>query len=433
MTFRNLPLNPYEKTHDLPTGLSIMKEGVLRSGMESKITMPLHGPPGLPIKVASLSFPDINLGVNGKGLSDDAALASMYGEAVERISTGTAREIGENRWITGLAGRIMEGRWLAGYEKTQGIPDRALISRLFDHIPHTPQNIEAVLSSDISHHWVDAVSIVTDTKVRVPIKLVTRLAGSNGLAAGATIEEATIQAVFEVFERFAIWSLMEGCTQFPLIPEEYFGTEVRTLCEGMRTTGQFPTFRDFSGPAGVPVIGMVVESPREPENTISRRMISFGSSVNLDIAASRCITEYYQGWNFHISDARKRALPYREWSRTLNLYDSTIQTFTGDLRVLDAFAARSSTFHNVPLESTQRHLSVIRDICNRNGWDCLVVDMTREHIGVPVVRAIIPGISNIVNLQYNMRGIPDVASVFIKEFVRELTIYDNWQRYAETF
>jgi len=434
MILTDRALNPFDKTVSTQEGLQFMKSRLEATGIPHEISVPLHGPDGLPVKVCSLQFPTLGIGVNGKGLDDDAALASVYGEACERFTTGANRPHTGASYINQHSFSIMEGKRLAGYVKSESPLNPQIIDKICQHIPHTPELLEKFKALDMCTHWIDGYSIVTDSVVKVPSKVVAFLAGSNGLAAGTCLEEAVIQAAFEVFERYAYWELMRGKREIPIIPVESFGWQVKEMHARMKELGYLATFRDFSMGGKIPVIGIIVECIREPEGRVSRRMIVLGSSLNRDVAALRCITEYFQGWNCHIIDTRpRRVIPYTEWMRRPELFDSTLQTFTGDLRVLDTFQGTSEGYCYTGLNSTGDYINDISHICEGMGWDCILIDHTKPEIGVPVVRAIIPGISNIVNLQYNLVGHHSLTDHYMIDLVRDLTQLDRWVEFARTF
>jgi len=67
----------------------------------------------------------------------------------------------------------------------------------------TDKDIEDIKNSKMAGHWVDGFSIVREEKIKVPINFIAYIHGSNGMAAGNTIEEAVVQASCEIFERHA--------------------------------------------------------------------------------------------------------------------------------------------------------------------------------------------------------------------------------------
>ena len=139
----------------------------------------------------------------GKGVTPELAQASAYAELAERFSGGLFYPVFEEQVRFHLpaiydevATRFLDFAWLPGY--VQSHPDRVSnavrIEELLARETYlTDAQLAEIKGSRMAAHWVDGYSLLRNETVKVPINLVAYIHGSNGLAAGNTIEEAIIQ------------------------------------------------------------------------------------------------------------------------------------------------------------------------------------------------------------------------------------------------
>ncbi|MDL2279642.1 YcaO-like family protein [Desulfovibrio sp. OttesenSCG-928-G11] len=183
--------------------------------------------------------------------------------------------------------------------------------------------------------------------------------GSTGIAAGASLEQAKVAALLEIFERDA-----EATSLF--VKESCFGLEadpeddpiLAALLADYAARGINVHFQDLTGPAGVPVCKCFVMSPK---GAVAQ---GYGASLNWAGALLSALTEtpfpYPDGGP---SGPMLRALPLRK---------------TRDLP-------------NYSLGSHQADLALLEDLLTRNRRPPIYVDMTRQGLDFPVLRALVPG------------------------------------------
>ena len=84
--------------------------------------------------------------------------------------------------------------------------------------------------------------------------------GSNGMAAGNTLEEAFVQGLSEIFERYASEMILSGKAVPPRIPDEYLQPyNLWNLVEQIRENGKYDVaFYDCSLGKGYPVVGCII-------------------------------------------------------------------------------------------------------------------------------------------------------------------------------
>jgi hypothetical protein len=117
--------------------------------------------------------------------------------------------------------------------------------------------------------------------------------GSNGMAAGNSVHEATYQALCELMERWGAAQVFYGRMTPPDVPDAYLRRfeQEYALVRTLETSGKYQVIvKDFSGGTGIPVIGLMIRN----RNNNSYRL-NVGCDTSLQVALSRCLTEIMQG------------------------------------------------------------------------------------------------------------------------------------------
>lgn len=215
-----------------------------------------------------------------------------------------------------------------------------------------------------------------------------RIADSNGCAAGNTLEEAILQAFYELVERdaFAIW--WYNRLQMPAVDLASFDDEyLVTASEYYRTRERDLWMLDVTSDIEIPTY--VAVSRRTNSDTED---IIYGAGAHSEprIAALRAVCELNQclSWLPNSEDGNNRpkiddpiAL---HWWQTARLEDcawlapsALVRTAT-DYTVLD-------------FEDLKDDVEHCRTKVEAKGLEFLVLNQTRPDIGMPVVRVIVPG------------------------------------------
>ena len=308
---------------------------------------------------------------NGKGATPTEARVSAVMEGIERYSA----EIHDHRIITGT------------------YPEMAAKEEVLD-----PRSLNLPRGADPDRRlpWVEAWDIVADEGVLVPAHAVFHpLPGgcpplfrtnTNGLASGNTREEAVFHGLAEIVERDA-WSLVEVTKRpGPRITDPPGGLPAELL-KKFGDAGVEVTVRDITSDLGIPTCAAVADDAllRDPRLLT----IGMGTHTSARIAFLRALTEVAQSRLTQIHGAREdtttadlRTRMGYERVKRMNRY-----WFEADSEA--PFSALPSSENDDFLED----IGVVVSALGRAGMDrFLVADLTREEIGVPVVRAIVPGL-----------------------------------------
>lgn len=253
--------------------------------------------------------------------------------------------------------------------------------------------------------WVIGHDLVRSEPVWVPLDVVVSPSEdgvcsgveTNGLAAGNTIVEATLHALYEVIERDAA-SIHHFCelhaeptdTRAPVVrvvDAAGFPPETAEWCGRLAEHGLETWVEDLTSDLSVPVFGAVIVDRRFAGNDGQlTTFVGHGCDLDSRRALFRAVSEATQARSIVSLGARDtfeglRVLPDR--SARLR-------------RRLDVLHPRSTTAFTATTEASgdlaQDLQRMVRRLAERGFRRVIVVELTRPDLGVPVVRVIVPGL-----------------------------------------
>ena len=279
----------------------------------------------------------LNEGCNGKGMTPACALASAYGELMERIENRlfAFRDV---KYASPYSSIIP----LKKYMEKNSIklsfrfyPDEQIcifktkadfIEYVLKFIPsyktciakETEEQTYTVLEApyyNIMQHRVELV----------PFELFRQATGSTGMCAGNVPEEAILQGINEIFERYVLQRLYINRLTPPIIPNSYFADTPILECLQKLQQQQNITFeiRDCSLGEGFPVIGLLLVDRKN-----NKYAFRLGADISPEIALERCYTETFQGvegTKNHFSPVSFKAIPDLKADYNKNIIDGNGQ------------------------------------------------------------------------------------------------------------
>ena len=313
---------------------------------------------------------------NGKGTTADEARVSAMMEAVERYSA----EVGARELLV---------------DSYAGLSNEENVLNPIELI--LPDYVKDV--GDVRIPWVKGYDLMQEEEIYVPANAIfhplpsrydrVRLfrSNTNGLAGGNELEEAIFHGLAEVIERDA-WSLVE-ITRNTGPNVKIDGGAIRNRIDKFLNAEVSVLIRDITSDIGIPTFAAVSDDVRLKDPALLT--IGMGTHTNASVAIKRAITEVAQSRLTQIHGARnigaatdmKKIMGY-EWMRKQNKHWFEI--------------AESEDFDSVQSSSldTDDFLDDIKHMIDRlkaAGLErVVVVDLTKEEIGVPVVRVIVPGL-----------------------------------------
>lgn len=320
----------------------------------------------------------------GKGLTQAAARLSAIMEAIERVSAETAPD---------GAVRATRNRLLA-QSKNCVDPER------FDLPPTTTYH------ADLPIDWIAGWDLIGEAEILVPLDLcisppqqgLLDQVDTNGLASGASFGEAIRHALLEIVERDAtgqqhFFDLFgHGEQKGPArrrIDPQCLPESSRELARKIQTDRLSLVLEDITSDIEVPVIGCYLIDKTYPSTDGPAQMIfgGWGCDPVAEHAINRAMTEAHQSRIGTIQGTRD----------SLNVVQGGTRPFSRQrqMSILDGVP-----LHTVP-DDRKASCNIAADVdaivhrLRAIGIDqIVVVALSKEELGIPVVRVRVPGLSN---------------------------------------
>ena len=210
---------------------------------------------------------------------------------------------------------------------------------------------------------------------------------TNGIAAGNTIEEAILHALFEVIERDA-WSIAESFnrTNADIEIDDPDSVPGRLL-KNFRDAGIEINLKDLTTDVGVTTIGASSDDVRTKDPEMLD--IGVGTHLNPEIAAIRALTEVAQSRTTHKHGLKVNAELQK---RTREMGYEKVKEANALWYNPSKEKKRLSEMRDEATEYVLDDIEIVLGKLMDAGFDRVIIaDLTRPEIGVPTVRAIIPG------------------------------------------
>lgn len=357
----------------------------------------------------------LNIGQNGKGMSFLYSLASGYAEFMERL---------QNR-VMGFEGIKYASKLFIQhncYEDLSNLlkgkkieplpfifcPDENLIEynsiedfirAIRNYFPNSfsDTSISDNCCSKYQTFFAPFYDVFTSDVVQLPIEIIKRCAGTTGMCAGNSFEEAILQGIFEIFERYVLQLIYTQNIAFPQIdPKSFSQTDIiKKLNRLEEEMGVQYTIIDCRTSLNLPVIGLYLYDKRN--DCYAFRL---GSELDFEVALERCYSEIFQGYsndssafikvdNSSIRSAGNEFLKMVEYG---NGYFSTSLISETDIRIIkikpDKLHSNSSR-----LKYVLRHIHAL-------GYNIYIRDVS--YLGFPAYHIYIPGLSDVKHQLVNI-------------------------------
>lgn len=335
---------------------------------------------------------------NGKGATQKAALASALGEYFERLSTNYF-------WSDFYLGKAMaEGefvhypseKWFA-IEDEESLPNGILDPFLRDYFDPNGELTPDLLVDLQSGNYERGIVVLPYTRqsdqqtVYIPQSIVANLFVSNGMSAGNTKNEARVQGLSEVFERFVKNRIITEAISLPEIPQSVIDgyPTIKASIEKLEEEG-FPILcYDASLGGEFPVICVILLNPNN-----GTCFASFGAHPNFQVAFERTVTELLQGRSLKDLDVfTPPSFNNDDVADHANLETHFIDS--SGLISWDLFKSEADYdfVHWDFSGTTEQEFANLMAIFNKYDQEVYIMDY--EHLGVYACRILAPGMSNI--------------------------------------
>jgi YcaO-like protein with predicted kinase domain len=401
MQFRNCLRNEYGKC-DLPAHtIRRIAHGLQQLGLQLeyapfRVTDTIHW--------GRTWLDSLRIACEGKGISPELAEASACAELAERLSAGLFYPAFEEQVRFNVPAlydeetrRFLDYEWMGGYVHAHqdDVENPLCIEELLANETHlTDAEIADIKDSRMARHWVDGFSLLREETVKVPINFVVYIHGSNGIAAGNTVEEALIQATCEIIERHVqIHTIRPERTVPTIDPDSVANPLIREMIGFYRANNVEVVLKDLSLEGRLPAVGVLYINKNLPPDRLEHRMLIPGASFNLDEGLTRCFTEGMQGRKTLLAPRPQFDRPVVDRSR---LSDHYLLMRCGvsrkDISFLEQGEIRG--YRNTRAKDIFSEIEAIKRICRELDTDCILVDHTHPVLDFPVVRVVIPRVSD---------------------------------------
>ncbi|MEM6159821.1 30S ribosomal protein S12 methylthiotransferase accessory factor YcaO [Erwinia sp. P6884] len=335
---------------------------------------------------------------NGKGASKKAALASALGEYFERLSTNyffadfwLGKQIANGEFV-----HYPDEKWFP-LPEDDSLPAGILDPRLKDF--YDPENEVSAsdlidLQSGNADRGICALPFTRQSDrqtVYIPMNIIGNLYVSNGMSAGNTSDEARVQGLSEVFERYIKNRIIAESISLPAIPQAVLDRYPGVVASiaSLEAEG-FPIFSyDASLGGKYPVICVVLFNPQN-----GTCFASFGAHPDFGVALERTVTELLQGRSLKDLDVfTPPTFDDEEVAEHANLETHFIDS--SGLISWDMFKDDADyPFVDWRFDgTTQEEFATLMDIFKKEDKEVYIADY--QHLDVYACRIIVPGMSDI--------------------------------------
>ncbi len=335
---------------------------------------------------------------NGKGASKKAALASSLGEYFERLSTNyffadfyLGKEIANGDFV-----HYPNEKWFPVAEDNS-LPEGILDERLHEFYDADKELVASDLIDLQSGNPDRGICSLPFTRqsdlqtVYIPMNIIGNLYVSNGMSAGNTANEARVQGLSEVFERYVKNRIIAESISLPEIPADVLARYpgVVEAIAKLEEEG-FPILSyDASLGGNYPVICVVLFNPAN-----GTCFASFGAHPDFGVALERTVTELLQGRSLKDLDVfTAPTFDDEEVAEHANLETHFIDSsglISWDMFKQDAdYPFADWSFSG----STEEEFATLMAIFDKEDAEVYIADY--EHLDVYACRIIVPGMSDI--------------------------------------
>lgn len=318
---------------------------------------------------------------SGKGVTELQAQASAIMELIERFSACSYKY-----------------DLLHTYNAIKDtVPDFKLFFPLLKHVPDEADVMEEL--ADIPLYWAPAYNLTRAQNTFVP-EFYSDIVGTNGLAAGNSLEEAILQGICEIIERHVVSNIDLNKIRTPAIKLDSITHPLAIeLINKYKNINMEIILEDFTLNMEIPTIG-VIGYYKKGIDEYEWRYIAAGTHTDPIKALFRALTELPQYIKNPPVIMSKYIRSAQEFIQS-NFFDLGLIT-RGVLEKKEAYYMEEPT-HEINFEEIKNYskpdikdeIEMCVDILAKKGIEILVINKTNPLLNIPVVRIV--GINSLVN------------------------------------
>jgi len=365
------------------------------------------------VNLASIEAPN-HIYSNGKGTLSEASTASALGEYIERLQTNNFFidfYLPDRRYYPDEVAFSFDEEYLTDELREVYDPSGEL----------APEDL-VDFNSDYEDKIVALpfVKRSTGEQVCIPLNILSNLYVSNGLSSGNTPLEAQVQALSEIFERYAKIEIIKNGYALPAFPDEVirrFG-KLYDDVTSLRSHGYIIEVLDASLGGKYPVTAI---SLINPEN--STLFVSFGAHPILQVSLERTMTELMQGRSLENLDAFE--VPTFDMSLVSDSFNLESHFIDSNGKLGFGFLSSKKSFAYTPWEysgeGSADEYDYLSGIVREMGKEIYLREY--DYLGFYSCQMIVPGISEVYPVEdmvYNNKN----SGKLIREMILNLDQFD---------
>ena len=260
----------------------------------------------------------------------------------------------------------------------------------------------------------------TGEAVYIPLNILSNLYVSNGLATGNTPQEAQVQALSEIFERYAKIEIIKNGYALPAYPDEVVRSFERVHSDvlALRELGYIVEVLDASLGGGFPVTAISLINPGN-----SSLFVSFGAHPILEVSLERTMTELMQGRGLENLDVFET--PTFDMSFVADSFNVESHFIDSNGKLGFGFLSSKKSFEYAPWkyqgEGREAELHYLTGILDAMGREMYLREYS--YLGFYSCQMIVPGVSEVYpveDMTYNNRN----SGKWIRDMVLHFEEYD---------
>ena len=346
------------------------------------------------------------IGTNGKGVTKEYALASAYAEFMERLQSNFL-----------LKSSFLNKEDMLIYKDEKYLEYNEFYNKFSKFIEVNQLN-DLVKYNDKYRYYTSYENIINNEKEDLPIRLINFLTHSNGLCSGNSKEEALVQGICEIFERYCYKKIIfEEIKVKNIVIKNLEQYPVSEQLRELKNMGFEYKIKDCSLGGKFPVVGFMLLKGN------TKYLFTVGSDPNFNIALQRCITEAFQGLKKENIEAKMKNInncyeKYKEeygeeflQNNWLKCYSSNSGIHPNSMFLDNEIDIEKLPFNNV--KDNKEALKTILEIAKKNKMNIYIKDYSM--MGFNTFKVYIPNFSEIetikpINLEIsaNMKKIKNI-------------------------
>lgn len=347
------------------------------------------------------------LGTNGKGTDRNYALTSGYAELMERIQNNILY-IGEMSEEDKQYGGFIHfpDQKLVSFEKIMN-EHSDFMERIFQALDCVKREDKIAVLRDFANMkngteteclCIPFVDVFNNRVVFLSQDVLFCIHGSNGMSAGNTMEEALVQGLAEVFERYANRKIALEHICPPSVPRSFLQQipVLSNIINEIEKNGEYEVIvKDCSLGRGFPVVAIIIVDKKN--GTFG---VKFASHPSFQVALERTLTEALQGKKlkqFTASNSIGFEKQIQHRDNLLNMMKIGNGIYPKELLIGEPDYS-FQPFDLTREASNAEMLKQMLDLVQKEGFQVFIHDSS--YLGFPSYFTIVPGMSEMYPIDW---------------------------------